>query len=247
MRPTRVVRHGSGGARIVPRIAAKAGVILAVAAVAVLGLGTPAAAHVTVNPGTATQGGFTKLTFRVPNESATASTVKLEVSLPENAPIASVSVKPLTGWTVEVQRRTLDTPATVHGAQITEVVGTIAWTASPGAEIAPGEFQEFDISVGPLPEVDQIVFKALQHYSDGEIVRWIDEPAPGQELEHPAPVLKLTPAAGEGATSGTGGGAASSGGSGVALGFGIAGAVLGLAGLVLGLLAYRRANATAPR
>ena len=216
-------------------------VVVAVAAVAVLGFGAPASAHVTVNPNTATQGGFAKMTFRVPNEKATAGTVKLEVALPEDTPIASVSVKPVPGWAVAVERRTLDTPITSHGAQISEVVSMVTWTALPGTEIGPGQFQEFDISAGPLPEVDQLVFKALQHYSDGDVVRWIDEPGSAAELEHPAPVLRLTPAAG----GGTGGEAAASdegGGSGVALGFGISGAVLGLAGLVLGLLAYRRST-----
>jgi uncharacterized protein YcnI len=217
-------------------------VVIAFAAVAVLGLGTPASAHVSVNPETATQGGFATLTFRVPNESASASTVGLEVQLPEDAPVASVSLKPVPGWTAQVQKRTLDTPVTVHGAQVTEVVGLISWTAGPEAGIAPGQFQEFTISVGPLPEVDMMIFKALQHYSDGETVRWIDEPQPGIDLEYPAPVLRLTPAA---ASEGGGGGAAASegGGSGVALAFGIVGTVLGLAGLALGLLAYRRSSA----
>ena len=105
---------------------------------------------------------------------------------------------------------------------------------------------EFDISAGPLPEVDQIVFKALQTYSDGDVVRWIDEPTAGVDLEHPAPVLKLT----KGGDSHNGDAvvaeddADDDGGSGVALGFGVAGAVLGLAGLVLGLLAYRKASAS---
>src|SRR5690606_31455960 len=129
------------------------------------------------------------------------------------------------------------------------VVGVVSWTADPGAEIAPGQFQEFTISAGPLPEVDQMVFKALQHYSDGDTVRWIDEPQEGVALEHPAPVLRLTPGnghgdgAGAGADDGAGAGDGAGGGSGVALGFGVVGTILGLAGLVLGLLAYRR---TAP-
>ena len=79
MRLTHVVRSG----------VVRAGVVVAVTAVAVLGFAAPASAHVTVNPSTATQGGFAKLTFRVPNEKATAGTVKLEVTFPENAPIAS--------------------------------------------------------------------------------------------------------------------------------------------------------------
>ncbi|MBX6748250.1 MAG: YcnI family protein [Micromonosporaceae bacterium] len=233
-------RVGSSGVPFRPRLLTRVAVVVAVAALAVFGLGSPAAAHVSVNPRTATQGGFAKLTFRVPNEKATASTVKVEIQLPQDAPVASVSTRPVPGWSVEVQHRTLDEPVTAHGAQITEVVDVITWTASPGAEIGPGQFQEFDISAGPLPEVDQMVFKALQHYSDGEVVRWIDEPREGVELEHPAPVLRLTPAEGdetEAAAGDTGGG------SGVAIGFGVAGAVLGLAGLALGLLAYRRSAA----
>jgi hypothetical protein len=41
------------------------------------------------------------------------------------------------------------------------------------------------------------VFKALQTYSNGEVVSWIQEATEGaEEPEHPAPVLKLiTPAA----------------------------------------------------
>src|SRR5262245_9086787 len=89
---------------------AGAGVVVAAAAVAVFGVAAPASAHVTVNPSSATQGGYTKLTFRVPNEKAEATTVKLEVVVPDNAPIPSMSIKPVAGWTAQVERRTLDQP-----------------------------------------------------------------------------------------------------------------------------------------
>jgi uncharacterized protein YcnI len=144
-----------------------------------------------VKPSTAAQGGFAKLTFRVPNEKATAFTVKLEVTIPDNAPIPSVSVKPVAGWTTQVERRTLATPVQVHGSDVPEVVSKITWTAAAGSGTQPGQFQEVDISAGPLPEVDQIVFKALQTYSAGDVVRWIDEPRARVELEYPAPMLKL--------------------------------------------------------
>jgi uncharacterized protein YcnI len=220
---------------------ARVAVVIGVTAVAVLGFGSAAGAHVTVNPSSATQGGYAKLTFRVPNEKATASTTILEVVFPEDAPIPSVSVKPVPGWTAQVQRRTLSEPIDGgHGEQISEVVGSIVWTASAGAEIGPGQFQEFDVSLGPLPAVDQMIFKALQTYADGDVVRWIDEPStdPAVHLEHPAPVLRLAPAGGAQDSA-----SASDTGSsnGVAVGFGLAGAVLGLAGLILGLLAFRRA------
>ncbi|MFT4286155.1 YcnI family protein [Nocardioides sp.] len=139
-----------------------------------------ASAHVTVNPSSAPQGGYAKLTFRVPTESDTASTVTLEIALP--AEITSVRVKPHPGWSYQIQRSGEDATG-------------VTWTADDGVGIGRTEFDEFDLSIGPLPDTDQVVFKALQTYSDGSVVRWIEEAADGQaEPEHPAPVLTLTPA-----------------------------------------------------
>ena len=61
------------------RFLARAGAVLVVATVAVFGVASPASAHITVDPQTATQGGFATLTFRVPNEEADASTVRHEL------------------------------------------------------------------------------------------------------------------------------------------------------------------------
>jgi uncharacterized protein YcnI len=218
--------------------------VLAAGTVAVLTLASPAAAHVTVNPNNATQGGYAKVAFRVPNEKATASTVKLEVALPADTPIRSVSLRPLAGWTGSTETTTLPTPITTENGEITEAVTKITWTADAGVAIQPGQFQEFEVSLGPLPEVDQIVFKALQTYSDGDVVRWIDEPTnDGSEPEHPAPVLRLAPGAGDahGDTS-TFTATPADTGNGWGVGLGIAGVVIGVAGLLLGLLAYRKAT-----
>jgi uncharacterized protein YcnI len=171
----------------------------------------PAAAHITVNPSEAPQGSFSKLTFRVPNERDDASTTKVEVTLPEDVAIPFVSVQPTPGWTAQVERRTLDTPMQGEGGEITDVVSKITWT---GGSVNPGEFQEFSISAGTLPtDQDQMEFPAIQTYSSGEVVRWIEEPAAdGEEAEHPVPTLKLVAAESEtdatGATGdGDGGGA----------------------------------------
>ncbi|GII42753.1 hypothetical protein Pph01_77560 [Planotetraspora phitsanulokensis] len=152
-------------------------------------------AHVTVNPETATQGGYAAVTFRVPNERDDASTTEIEVQLPTDSPLASVSVKPHPGWSYEITKTKLASPIEVHGAQISEVIGKITWTAAdPKSAIKPGEYDEFSVSAGPLPETDRLVFKTLQHYSDGEVVRWIQEPTSGaDEPERPAPVLRLVP------------------------------------------------------
>src|SRR5690348_5731967 len=94
-----------------------------------LALAAPASAHVTVNPGTATAGGYTKVTFRVPNESDTASTTKVEVNLPADKPVASVSLKPVPGWTAEAVKSKLATPIKAHDTDITEAVSKVTWTA----------------------------------------------------------------------------------------------------------------------
>jgi uncharacterized protein YcnI len=220
---------------------------LLAAAVAAFAFPTAASAHVTVNPNTATQGGYTKVTFRVPNEKDDASTTKLEIALPTDKPIASVSLKPVQGWTAATETSKLATPIKTDDGEITEAISKITWTASAGAEIKPHTFQEFDVSLGPLPATDQIVFKALQTYSDGEIVRWIDEPAAGVEADHPAPVLKLAKKPDAAATSPAPTVAAEDddsdgGGDGTATALGVAGLILGLAGLVVAVLAFRRAG-----
>ncbi|WP_327032625.1 YcnI family protein [Micromonospora ureilytica] len=226
---------------------AAAALAFTAAATVVFGFAGSASAHVTVNPKEAAQGGYARVAFRVPNESDTASTTKLEVVLPENAPVGSVSTMPVPGWTVTTEKRKVDPPIEVHGSQLTEAVSKITWTASGDAAVKPGQFQEFPVSLGPLPQVDSMVFKTLQTYSDGNISRWIDEPAPGTEPEHPAPVLTLAAAAPEGSAAPASAAAVAApdddddeDGNGLAVGLGVAGLVAGLAGLVLGGLAFAR-------
>jgi uncharacterized protein len=168
------------------------------AALLLVPLAGAASAHVTVQGPGATQGGYTKLVFRVPTEKDVATT-KLEIAFPTDTPIASVRVKPHAGWTATMTRQAPAEPLEVHGEAVTEVVSRITWTADAGNPgIGPTEFDEFEVSAGPLPETEQLVFKALQTYADGEVVRWIEEPVEGAaEPERPAPVLALAPAESE--------------------------------------------------
>ena len=203
-----------------------------------LALAAPAFAHVTVNPNTATAGGYTKVTFRVPNETDNADTTTLEVNLPADHPVASVSVKPVPGWTALAVKSKLATPIKAHDTEITEAVTKITWTAQAGAAIKPGQFQEFDVSLGPLPDSGQMIFKALQTYSDGTVVRWIDEPAAdGTEPEHPAPILKLTAAT---ATAPAPAPAASADKSDGAPALSVAALIAGVLALLIALAAFAR-------
>ncbi|MEO6885562.1 MAG: YcnI family protein [Jatrophihabitantaceae bacterium] len=165
---------------------------------ALVGFAGPASAHVTVNSPGATQGGYAVLTFRVPTESATASTTKLQVQFPTEAPISSVLVQPHPGWSFKTITSKLATPITTDdGDSITEAVSEIDWTADSAADaIKPGEFDQFLVSAGPLPNVSVLQFSAIQTYSDNSVVKWNEVPAPGSTVApgHPKPSLSLAKA-----------------------------------------------------
>lgn len=226
---------------------------------AVLAVSVPAFAHVTVAAeGAAAKGGYAVVDFKVPNERDNASTTKLEVAFPTDHPLASVMPEPVNGWKVEVTKSKLDKPLEMHGKQISEAVSKVTWTATDGKGILPGYFQKFPVSVGALPQdADQLVFKALQTYSNKEVVRWIEVPQKGQaEPDNPAPTLQLTAAAddahgaaaqnaaaGSKSAESTPTAAAESGSDTTARVLGIVGIVVGAAGVAYGVFAGRRRTA----
>ena len=236
----------------------RAATVAALAGSVVLLAAVPAFAHVTVTPGSAEKGSYSTVSFKVPNEEDKASTVKLEVTLPADHPIASVSLQPVPGWTAQVTTAKLSTPLKTDDGTVDQAVTKITWT---GGKIAPGQFQQFPVSLGPLPsDVDALSFKALQTYDNGDIVRWIEIPQAGQpEPENPAPTLELTAASSDGTTVTATGTAApapaddttnsqsttASGSSSddTARGLGIAGIVIGTLGVGFGVFAGRRRTA----
>ena len=169
--------------------------VIAVAALAAIGFAAPALAHVEVSGTDASQGGYGVATFRVPSESDTASTTELRVTLPDDSPILSASVQPKPGWTATVTKKNLTTPQKDDdGNTVTQYVSVVDWKAvDPQAAIPPNQFDEFNLSVGPLPKSAAVSFPAVQFYSDGTTVNWNEKAPEGQpEPEHPAPVLTLT-------------------------------------------------------
>ena len=174
----------------------RAGFLAATVGVAgLLGAGV-ASAHVTANVygEQPAKGGYAAIWFRVPSEEPTATTTKVAVDFKADYGIGSVRAKQLPGWTAEVTKSKLPAPITKdNGTQITEAVTAVTWTAQPGSELKATDFQEFEVSFGPLPSnVDQVEFPAHQTYSDGKVVDWNQPtPAGGEEPEHPTPVVKL--------------------------------------------------------
>jgi len=180
------------------RASALAGAIVCLAA-------TPAAAHVSIDPPSAPQGSTVKLSFIVPNEEDTATVNKVQIAFPTPpaTPIPGVAVGQKPGWRATVTTKHLTTPIETDDGTITDVVSQIDWVAlTPANAIKPGEFGEFTINADGLPDdEDQVVFKALQTYSNRQVVRWIDPVTPGgEEPEHPTPILELTAPDGGGTT-----------------------------------------------
>lgn len=215
-----------------------------------LGAGA-ASAHVSVDPASTSAGGFSQLTFKVPNESGTAKTTKLTVTLPAGTPFTSVSVKPMDGWKAQVITASLPKPVQVDGATITKAPSSVVWTADTAHQIGQNEFQTFTLSVGRLPGAGTTVtLPAVQGYTDGTTVNWSDKaeaahdhtatasstPATEEQESHPAPSFVTT--AGETAetahsateaSSTTPAAATSSNGGDVAGWVGLAAGLIGLA------------------
>ena len=219
------------------------------ATVAAAGLALPAAAqaHVTVNPSTAPAGSFGELLVRVPNEQDNARTTKVDLQLPPGFVEASYEAQP--GWTVKVTKRKLATPVQTDDGPVNEEVARITWTATgqQGA-IAPGQFKDFPLSVRIPDEANTaLTFKALQTYSNGQIVRWIGAP----DSDTPAPQVKVTPAAATARHAAGTPAAKTSDTNSASKGLGIAALVAGILGLLLGgaalLTARRRPGVAADR
>lgn len=193
-----------------------------------------ASAHVRVE-GDATAGGYSVLTFRVPTESDTASTTSLRVTFPSGTPITSVSTQPKAGWKATVATQKLSKPVTSEdGTQLTTYVSSVTWKAT-GRGIAPGEFDTFAVSAGPIPETDELTLPADQGYSDGSVVKWNQIQSGDTEPAHPAPTITVASAA-PGATATT----AQPADDTTATVWGISGAAAGLVALIVAVIALFR-------
>jgi uncharacterized protein len=166
--------------------------LVAAAMVALFALAGPALAHVTVSaPGAVRGGSDQEITFRVPVEKK-VNTVGLTVALPLATPLAGVLVSPMAGWDATTRTTKLAKPITTDDGEITSAVSQITWRAT-GKGLKPGEYGEFTMLAGQLPDTATITFRALQRYADGSTVAWNQVAAPGSSAEpqNPAPVLTL--------------------------------------------------------
>jgi uncharacterized protein YcnI len=223
----------------------------------VLTMALPASAHVTLHSYEAQAGGSDALIqVRVPNEESTATTTKLELDFPASAPIIGLYVEPTQGWQFQTTVSNLPKPVTNDDGTFTQYVSQVVWS---GGNIPVGGFVDFNIDASDLPNVPTLELKAIQTYSNGDIVRWIDTPAAAGQPDppHPQPTLALPPpppasgstpttAAAAGAPTVSTKGLATSGDVNGAKALSIAALVVGIVGLLgaaAALVTRRRARA----
>jgi uncharacterized protein YcnI len=142
------------------------------------------------------KGSTTQLSFIVPNESDTARTNKVQIVFPQPPDaILGVSVEAMPGWRFTIQKQKLPSPIVTDDGSISEVVTSITWTAgSNGNAIGPDGYGAFSINADGIPkDTNELVFRAVQSYTDGTSVRWVDPVSDtGPEAQHPTPILVLT-------------------------------------------------------
>lgn len=229
-------------------------IVLGATAGLALALAAPVAAnaHVGVTPDTTAAGSYANLTFAVPHGCDGSSTTEVRITIPEGVITVTPTVNP--NWDV------VEVPSESDPDYTAEVV----YTAK--TPLADGLRDTFTLSV-PLPDGeagDVLAFPVLQTCEVGS-TSWDQETVEGEEEpEHPAPAITLTEASADGhdhgaaadedsdtdtASSDSASTASAESANGVdsavgtAIGLGVAGLVVGLAGVVLAIWALRRRSA----
>ena len=151
----------------------------------------PAAAdaHVSFHPNAIPAGSEVTVNIRVPNEITKGDISSVALKMPGG--VLEALGDPPPGWTFQATTKKLAKPIKTDDGEVTTEVTKVVFS---GGHTPPGQFVNLPLtfSMPSSAKAGQVVsFPAVQTYSDGEIVRWID---PSAEDEHPAPTIDVTKA-----------------------------------------------------
>ncbi|BBZ16296.1 YcnI family protein [Mycolicibacterium gadium] len=176
---------------------------LIVSGVAALLASPSAAAHVDAILEGGGPGETGLITLRVPGESANPATTKVEVRIPDDIQIRTVLAQPVPGWKLDIKKKKTDPPIyRDDGTPVDEVVSSVTWTAT-GQGILPGQFDDFVLEAGPLPDIETLALPTYQTFADGTTDAWTEPVPEGSDPEYPVPSVNLG-ATSDGASGGTG-------------------------------------------
>lgn len=168
-----------------------AGALLVSGAMALIS-SPPAAAHVDATLDGTGPGGFGVVTLGVPTEAGKPATVKVEVRIPEETPLRTVRAEPAPGWKLDIRKRTIDPPLRKDdGTPVNEIVSTVTWTAASGGGIPEGQFQEFALYLGPMPDADTLALPTTQTFADGTSEAWTEQTTGGEKPKFPVPTVSI--------------------------------------------------------
>lgn len=146
------------------------------AAVAVLTLASPAAAHIVADPGQAVAGAYQAVRFRVGHGCGQAATTSLRIEIPPQ--MASARPQPKPGWALQIERGD-------DGK-----VAAVTWRG----ELPDEQFDEFAVMFKLPDAAGTLYFPAVQTCGETQN-QWIAIPGPGERPSFPAPSLILQPKA----------------------------------------------------
>jgi uncharacterized protein YcnI len=129
-----------------------------------------AAAHVTLQPSAGRPADLQRYRVIVPNEERSQATTGVDLRMAPGITFALVEAMP--GWRTRVVKR---------GGAIAE----LRWR---GGNVPPGGYAELRFIARNPVRTGTLVWKALQRYGDGSVVRWIGDAG----SERPAPVTQLS-------------------------------------------------------
>jgi len=117
-----------------------------------LALAPAAQARVSIVPGAVPGGGTQTFAFRLANERTDTTTTQLEITFPQAPAITSAEVAGVKDWTATITPRG-------------DAVGSIVLS---GGSVGPRQFEQFLITLGPMPSDGRLVLEAVQSYGDGQ-------------------------------------------------------------------------------
>lgn len=135
-------------------------------------------------------GAHVEVTVEPPQAAATDAVVDIEAAA-ESRSAGITRLEILTDPVIGAEEVTM-----LRGpAEWRAVAGPSGGFAVEGPALPVGDDAVVRLGVRGLPDAPRVVFKVLQTYADGTVVRWIDLPAGGPKPAHPAAVVTLSAAA----------------------------------------------------
>jgi uncharacterized protein YcnI len=154
----------------------------------IVSLASPVAAHVVIEPPEVSANSYARLAFRVGHGCGTASTIAIEVALPEGITMARPMPKP--GWEIAIETRALARPVPGGHGLVRAAPSSIAWRGGP---LPDAHYDEFVLMLrAPDQAGATLVFPVVQRCEGGARHAWVELAEPGQPRPRsPAPTLRL--------------------------------------------------------